>query len=186
MTRDFAPLIHPATRTDAGVLAELAAATFVETFGHLYPPADLTAFLAEARCAARYARLLDDPTVFVGLVMTGEHAAGGQGIAAGYVVAGGCKLPVANLEPSAGEIRELYLRAGQQNRGLGSRLLTSALAWLGTRQRAPIYLGVWSGNSGAQRFYRRFGFEKIGEHDFPVGRQKDREYILRRGGYVPS
>lgn len=79
------PLTHPATRTDAGVLAELAAATFVETFGHLYPPADLTAFLAEARCAARYARLLDDPTVFVGLVMTGEHGAGGQGIAAGAV-----------------------------------------------------------------------------------------------------
>lgn len=180
MTPDTAPVIRPATRADAAMLAEVASATFVETFGHLYPPEDLAAFLREARSEATYAKLLGDPTVFVGLAVARDGTSGEQGTAAGYVLAGGCKLPVENLEPAAGEIRELYLRAAYHGRGLGSRLLTSALEWLAARQRAPVYLGVWSGNTGAQRLYERFGFEKIGEYDFPVGRQKDREFILRR------
>lgn len=182
MTLDIAPVIRPATHADAAMLAEVAAATFVETFGHLYPREDLAAFLREARSEATYAKLLDDPTVFVGLAIASDGATGAPGTAAGYVLAGGCKLPVANLEPAAGEIRELYLRAAHHNRGLGSRLLESALEWLAAKQRAPIYVGVWSGNTGAQRLYGRFGFEKIGEYDFPVGRQRDREFILRRSG----
>lgn len=167
-------MTRSATPADAAALAQLAASTFVETFGHLYPPDDLAAFLRDARSEATYLRLLDDPTIFVGLAIAAD------GAAVGYVVAGGCKLPVENLEPAAGEIRELYVRAESHNLGLGSRLLTTALEWLATHQRAPIYVGVWSGNAGAQRLYFRFGFEKIGEYDFPVGRQKDRELILRR------
>jgi RimJ/RimL family protein N-acetyltransferase len=43
-----------------------------------------------------------------------------------------------------------------------------------------VYIGVWSGNAGAQRLYARHGFEKIGEYDFPVGQHLDREFILRQ------
>jgi RimJ/RimL family protein N-acetyltransferase len=39
---------------------------------------------------------------------------------------------------------------------------------------------VWSGNHGAQRFYARHGYEKVGTYEFPVGRVRDLEYILRR------
>ena len=43
-----------------------------------------------------------------------------------------------------------------------------------------IQLSVWSGNLGAQRFYARHGFSKVGEHTFPVGRVVDLEFTLRR------
>lgn len=174
MAPDTGAVIRPAKSADIPALARLATATFTETFGQLYAPEDLTAFLAEARTESAYARLLSDPEVFVCL------ATEQGGVPIGYVVAGGCKLPVENLEPAAGEIRELYVRADQHNRRLGSRLLTSALEWLAARRRSPVYVGVWSGNTGAQRLYGRFGFEKVGEYDFPVGRQMDRELILRR------
>jgi RimJ/RimL family protein N-acetyltransferase len=39
---------------------------------------------------------------------------------------------------------------------------------------------VWSENHGAQRFYAREGFEKVGEYGFKVGRTVDHEFILRR------
>jgi RimJ/RimL family protein N-acetyltransferase len=55
-----------------------------------------------------------------------------------------------------------------------------ALAWLAAEGLAPLYVGVWSGNVGAQRLYGRFGFAKVGEYEYPVGRQRDREFILRR------
>lgn len=40
--------IRRATADDAAALAELGAATFVETFGHLYPTEDLQTFLARS------------------------------------------------------------------------------------------------------------------------------------------
>ena len=43
-----------------------------------------------------------------------------------------------------------------------------------------VWIGVWSENHGAQRFYARHGFEKVGEYGFTVGRTVDHEFILRR------
>jgi len=35
-------------------------------------------------------------------------------------------------------------------------------------------------NVGAQRFYGRYGFKKVGEYGFPVGKTVDHEFILKR------
>ena len=48
------------------------------------------------------------------------------------------------------------------------------------RLSRTIWIGVWSENHGAQRFYVREGFEKVGEYGFKVGRTLDLEFILRR------
>jgi ribosomal protein S18 acetylase RimI-like enzyme len=167
-------VIRRAGPADAAALATIGRGTFVETFGHLYAAEDLATFLAEAHSEAAYARLLAEPGVASWLA--GE--AGEPPV--GYLVAGPCKLPVPAREPRAGEIRRMYLWRSAQSRGLGTRLLEQAFAWLDESGLAPVYVGVWSNNSGAQRLYARFGFEKVGEYDFPVGRHIDREFILRR------
>ena len=168
------PTIRRATRTDAAALAELGATTFVEAFGHLYKKRDLDAFLARAHSVAAYERLLDDPAIGIWLATIGDAPP------IGYIVAGSCKLPVENLEPNAGEIRQLYVRADTQTRGLGTMLLNTALDWLTSQKRVPVYVGVWSENLGAQRLYGRLGFEKVGEYKFAVGDQLDHEFILKR------
>jgi ribosomal protein S18 acetylase RimI-like enzyme len=166
-------IIRRARREDAAAVAELAAATFDETFGHLYARRDLEAFLEQARSEPVYAGLIADGGAHVALTtVAGEPV--------GYSVAGGCKLPVPDLEPRAGEVRELYLLSSHQGRGLGSRMLEEALGWLEDEGYDPLYVGVWSDNQGAQRLYGRYGFEKIGEYNFPVGEHVDREYILKR------
>jgi ribosomal protein S18 acetylase RimI-like enzyme len=165
---------------DAAALAAVGRATFVETFGHLYRPRDLADFLATSHSTARWAAYLAEP----GLAVWVAAEAGGD--IAGYVMAGGCKLPVPSADPrggrQSGEVRQLYLRRRAQGRGLGTYLLVVALDWLRNAGRHPLYVGVWSGNFGAQRLYGRFGFTKVGEYDFPVGRHLDREFILRRPG----
>ena len=168
------PTIRRATSGDTAALAELGATTFVEAFGHLYTKEDLAAFLAKAHAEATYRRLIEDPNAAIWLATTGSAPP------IGYVVAGSCKLPVKDLEPSAGEIRQLYVRAGVQTHGVGSRLLVTALDWLAAQRRTPLYVGVWSENLGAQRLYQRFGFEKIGEYRFAVGKQLDLEFILKQ------
>lgn len=168
--------LRPGVPGDAAALAALAAVTFTETFGHLYRSEDLATFLRVWKADSVYAGHLADPDI---LITVATDGAGGL---VGYVLAGGCKLPVADLDPAAGEVRELYLLQGQQGQGLGTRLLEGALTWLEERGRAPLYVGVWSGNHGAQRLYGRYGFEKVGEYEFPVGEQMDREFILKQTG----
>jgi GNAT superfamily N-acetyltransferase len=173
------PAIRRATAGDAIALADLARETFVETFGHLYRPADLAAFLEKSQSVAAYAPVLQDPRAAVWIA---EDA---RGSLVGFLTAGPCKLPLPEPEPNAGEIRQLYLRSTVQGGGLGTRLLVMGLEWLAAQGHYPLYVGVWSGNFGAQRLYGRFGFEKVGEYDFPVGEHLDREFILRRPTIPP-
>ena len=100
--------------------------------------------------------------------------------AIGFLTVGTCKLPIEDREPTAGEIQQLYVLARYHNLRLGSRLIELGLDWLQTQGRTPIYIGVWSENLGAQRFYGRYGFKKVGEYGFPVGQTVDREFILKR------
>ena len=167
-------LIRRASVSDAAALAVITERTFTETFGHLYPPEDLAEYL-RGTCTPEAARkLIDDPKVGAWLI-------GADGSApVGYVTAGGCKLPVENREPNAGEIRQLYVLATHQNQRLGARLLDVALRWLDEQNFSPLYIGVWSQNEGAQRFYGRYGFKKVGEYGFPVGKTIDHEFILKR------
>lgn len=160
---------------DVALLTEIATATFVQAFGHLYPREDLDEYLATALAPAAQERVIRDRQVAAWFAQSAE------GVPVAFAVVGNCKLPVPDLEPTAGEIRNLYVRASHQQHGLGTRLLHVALDWLAERRHAPLYVGVWSENLGAQRLYERFGFTKIGEYEFPVGRVRDREFILRRG-----
>jgi ribosomal protein S18 acetylase RimI-like enzyme len=166
--------IRRAQLADVQPLAALAAKTFIDTFGHLYPPDDLRAFLEDTQSVARYTEVLSDPDVAVWLADVDTYQA------VGFVSAGRCKLPVPNMDPRAGEIRQLYVLRQFHNHGLGSRLLGAALAWLEERAFEPLYVGVWSQNVGAQRLYERYGFRKSGEYEFPVGKTRDHEFILER------
>lgn len=155
-------------------MAELGERTFTETFGHLYPPEDLQTFLAKNHTPESWAHTLADPNRGVFLV---EHANGRK---IGFICVGACKLPVQDLAPTAGEIQQLYVLAEFHNLRLGGRLMELGLEWLESQRRAPLYIGVWSENYGAHRFYGRYGFTKCGEYGFPVGGTVDREFILKR------
>jgi ribosomal protein S18 acetylase RimI-like enzyme len=165
--------IRRAVPADAEVLAELGASTFVETFGHLYKPGDLQHFLEESHTAAAYARALADPDYALWIAER-------DGRAIGYAQAGPCGLPHEDVRPGDGELKRLYLRQSEQNGGVGRAVMDAAMAWLERDGPRPLWISVWSENHGAQRFYARHGFEFAGEYEFPVGEQRDREFMFRR------
>lgn len=168
------PAIRRATTDDASRLAELGAATFIETFGHLYQPDDLQAFLSQVRSVDAFARKLSDPELAVWVAVLNDDTP------IGFITVGACKLPVENCESTAGEVQQLYVLKEFHNLRLGSRLMDIGLEWLEAQGRTPMYIGVWSENLGAQRFYGRYGFNKVGEYGFKVGKTVDREFILKR------
>jgi len=169
------PVIRRAGAADAAALAAIGAATFEETFGHLYPPADLARFLKETYSLERAQAELADPAKAAWLVEA-------DGRAVGFALAGPCALPHPEATPACGELKRLYLLKAWQNGGLGARLFAEILAWLQSRGPRTVWIGVWSENHGAQRFYARHGFAKAGEYGFEVGDTVDREYILKRDG----
>ncbi|GAB2501969.1 GNAT family N-acetyltransferase [Lysobacter humi (ex Lee et al. 2017)] len=165
--------IRRATVDDAQTLSTLARATFVESFGHLYEQEDLQAFLDDSYAVEKQAVILGHPDYAVWFLET-------DGRAVGHCAAGPCGLPHEDVCPGDGEIKRLYILRDFQGGGQGARLMDTAMAWLERDGPRTLWIGVWSENAGAQRFYARYGFEKVGTYGFPVGRVVDLEFILRR------
>ncbi len=154
---------------DAAALARLSAQTFRETFGHLYPPEDLEAFLTQAHSVSAWENLLRDPAMRTWVIDE-----------VGYALAGPCQLPHPEVTPGSGELRRLYVVGSRQGSGLGLVLFDEALRWLKAQGREPVWVGVYSENHRALKLYERSGFVPVGEYQFVVGRVRDRELILRR------
>jgi ribosomal protein S18 acetylase RimI-like enzyme len=165
--------IRRAGADDASTLADLGARTFATTFGHLYPAADLAAFLGATHTSDKVAAELAAPRM-------AAWVAERDGVAIGYALAGPCALPHPEVTGQCGELKRIYVLSDAQGEGLGARLMDLAIAWLDSAGRKPVWLGVWSENLAAQRFYVRNGFRKVGEYAFHVGASVDREFIMRR------
>ena len=157
-------------------LQRLMREVFTETFGHLYPAADLAHYLDTAYGADQLRSELTDPWNFWRLVL--DHS----GEAVAYLECVPAHLPHPEVRPEAhGEIERIYVLRSQQGKGLGRKLMTAAIEHLDERYGdAPQWLGVWSENLRAQALYRRYGFEKVGEYEFPVGDTLDHEFIFCR------
>jgi len=84
------------------------------------------------------------------------------------------------VQPGDGELKRLYVQRAHQNSGWGGRLFRTVIDWLERDGPRDLWIGVWSENFGAQRFYARHGFTQVGTYEFPVGRVRDLEFILRR------
>ena len=165
-------ILRLATPTDAAILARLGRESFVAKFGHLYAPEDLSAYLAEAQTEkARLAELARDDLVCC-LAVSGKELAG-------YCKLGlACGWPEMVRGKHAIELKQLYTDPAMTGQGIGAMLMDWALAEARRRGADEIQLSVWSENEGAQRFYARRGFEKVGETTFRVGNHIDEEFVF--------
>ena len=157
--------------TDAPALAALARDSFAETFGHLYSPENLAAFLAGHTTDA-WAAILASPDDAVRMVE-------GDGAPVGYARVGRPKLPF-EPEPGALELRQIYLLRPAHGTGVADELMAWVLREAGQRNAPAVYLSVFEDNARAIRFYARHGFRFVQEHAFMVGDHRDTDHILRR------
>ena len=196
-------MIRRATPADAEALSDLSRTCFTQTFGHLYAPSDLEAFLDEAYSPTVLRTELNDPERATWLLfdepvdearatLSSDDLPGTpeprdeaptssvSQAPIGYVTACPAHLPHPDVAPGDGEVQRLYILQGHQGGGRGTALLRTALDWLERDGPRTIWIGVWSENYGAQRFYARHGFEIVGDYSFMVGDHADHELITRR------
>jgi len=162
-----------ATMADALALSDLARETFVATFGALYPVADLKHYIAHTYGREIQAAEIADVSMQHRLAEAG-------GALVGYARAGAYKLPLDNGARAAFELHRLYVVEAVKGQGVAAALMDWTHAQARTAGAADLFLGVYQGNTRAQRFYRRYGFEIVGEYLFAVGATRDPEYIMRK------
>jgi GNAT superfamily N-acetyltransferase len=159
------------TPADAAVLDAIFDTVFCDTFGHLYRPEDLDAFLSSFGIAD-WERQLRDPAFAV-------RIAEADGVPAGYVKIGPMKLPVETSgQPML--VDQLYVLKPHHGTGIARELMDWAIDEARRRGAGALYLTVFIDNHRARRFYDRYGFEDVGRYDFMVGEQDDEDVIMRK------
>lgn len=154
-----------AVPADGPALAEMAKRAFCDTFGTLYRPADLAAFLDGAFGAEGLPGQLDDPRYQVRIAMDGDKVAG-------FLKLGPVDFP-GEWAADTIELHQLYVLGPWQGEGIAPALMDWGItrARLGGFRR--MVLSVFVDNIRAQRFYARYGFREFGSYEFRVGDHVD-------------
>ena len=163
-------LYRDAVPDDAPALVRLFASSFTDTFGHLYRPEDLAAFLRDFP-ETRWAAELCDPDYAVRLAMVGARAVG-------FAKLGQPSLPVTPAG-AATELRQLYLLPEAQGTGAAAAMMDWVIGAARARGAGELFLSVYVDNHRARRFYERYGFARIGRYTFMVGAHADEDDLMR-------
>mgnify|MGYP001586631556 FL=1 len=159
---------------DAEAIAMFANGSFTDTFGHIYDPADLSAFLADWNPPERVRAQIGDAGHDIALVRDDA------GAILGYIKMGPVEfdLPAEQPTDDAVELHQLYVAEAAKGTGIAAALMEWGIAW--ARERASIlYLTVFTENHRAQAFYRRYGFYDVGRNEFRVGNHIDEDRFFR-------
>ena len=156
---------------DAAALSKLGTETFTATFGHLYQPDDLTAFLVN-HGEEQWRAELADPGFSV---LIAEE----DGQAVGYAKVGPPHLP---FEPRgvAVELRQLYVLQPWHGTGVAEAMMRWVIDEAERRGGNDLYLSVFVDNHRARKFYERWGFVAEGRYAFMVGNHADEDIVMRR------
>ena len=168
-------LVRPSTRRagpeDAGALALLGAATFLETYALTLNGPDIVTHCAAHHAPEVYGRWLADPDCAVWLAEAGEGRT-----AIGFAILTPPDLPGA--EKSDLELRRIYVLTPFKGYGLGRKFIQLSADEARARGARRLLLGVYGENETALSFYARMGFEQVGTRDFVVGQKTCFDYVL--------
>lgn len=158
------------TPADANALNRLARETFIETFGHLYAPHDLGAFL-ERHTPQAYREDLSDPAFAIRFAQDGDELIA-------FAKLGPPSLP---FEPTghALELRQFYVHKPWHGTAVARTLMDWVLATARARAADELWLSVFVDNHRARRFYERYGFRFVAPYAFMVGNHQDEDHILK-------
>lgn len=164
--------IRPATGADAGRLALVGAATFLETFAGTLDGDAIVAHCARVHAAAAYAEALAGGA----RAWLAEAAPGAAPV--GFALLAAPDLPGA--APGDLELKRIYLLSRWQGGGTGAALLAAATDAARAAGAPRLLLGVFAGNARARAFYGRHGFRPVGERRFAVSGRAYDDVVLAR------
>ncbi len=164
-------LIRAAVREDARTLTELGERTFRDSFGADNRPEDMEAFIASHYRPELQTAELEDPR---NLYLLAEV----RGAPAGFAMLhDGPREPGVPGERPVNLMR-LYVDRPFLGAKVGAALMRRCLDEARARGHDVLWLGVWEHNARARAFYARWGFAEVGEMNFQLGSEPQRDLVL--------
>lgn len=168
--------IRTARRDDAKQLAAIAEATFRDTFAAVNTPEDM-----DLHCRRSYGESIQegeitDPDRVT--LLCERH-----GRLVGYAQLRWGNAPDCVVGEAPGEIQRLYVIGELHGRGIAHDLMKACMDEMRKRRSGVIWLGVWERNPKAIAFYRKFGFQEVGEHVFSLGSDAQRDIVMARPAF---
>ncbi|KAF5012367.1 hypothetical protein FDECE_1594 [Fusarium decemcellulare] len=165
--------IRPAKLVDAERIATLGAHVFALTFGHSVEPHELEDFLEESYTQSAIIKDIQDENKDV-IIATdaGDHILGFA-----YLTRGSSEPCVEKMEKIV-ELQRIYVDPSAHGSGVGRALERSIENMAREQGFKNLWLGVWEENTRALKAYDKWGYRRVGDHDFVVGSVVQTDYIL--------
>jgi ribosomal protein S18 acetylase RimI-like enzyme len=165
--------IRFATAEDAELIADLSRKTFYETFGSVNTKENMDKFMNEQFTREKLIREVTEPGNTFFVAFDGE-------VPVGYVrMREGKKFPEFEDKDSI-EIARIYAVNTYIGTGVGQQMMRQCIFIAKELKKEILWLGVWEKNSRAIAFYTKWEFEKFAEHDFLLGDDLQKDWLLMK------
>ena len=165
--------VRPVTVDDVEKLSEISRETFKTTFDPYTAPDDMVKFLNEDYNVEILTKEIENPNSRFFFLMVEDDVAG-------YLKVNVGDAQTEQVKDNAFEIQRIYLREKFQHRGLGLVLIKYAEELARKEAKDYMWLGVYEKNYNAQKFYKKDGFKRVGQHVFQVGDDPQIDYLLAK------
>jgi len=165
-------VVKTAILEDASDIANIAKDTFVLACPSSAAPAEIEKYISNSLSTGYFKSVITSKAAYIACAFVG-------GEMAGFVVAvynSSCESQ-ANLN-NAAEIQKLYIRPKFHGKEIAYKLMTSAINEITKPGIDTIWLGVYSNNIKAKRFYSKFGFNVVGKTNFTMGSEIHLDHIM--------
>lgn len=160
--------IRTARNLDAELIADLSRETFYDAFIADNTKENMDKFLNEQFTKESLMKEVGSPgNIFL--------LAYSDGVVAGYA-----RLREKETAQGEIEIARIYNKTSAIGKGIGKSLMLACIETAEQLNKKIIWLGVWEKNQKAIDFYKKFGFEKYGEHDFLLGDDLQTDWLMRK------
>ncbi len=165
--------IRIANIADAELVADMSRQTFYDFFAVQNSREDMDKFMNEQFTKeALMQEVGAEQNIFL-LAYDGDQAVG-------YV-----RMRENNIPPELGikeaiEIARIYAIKSATGKGVGSALMQKCIDIAKKKNYPVIWLGVWKQNQRAIDFYKRWGFKIFAEHDFILGNDVQKDWLMKR------
>ncbi len=165
--------IRYATADDAELIADLSRKTFYQTFGHVNTKENMDKFMNGQFSREKLIKEVAERGNIFLLAFDGDSAVGYAAMKEGR------KFPEFNDKDSL-EIARIYAVNTYIGTGVGQQLMRQCIFIAKELKKEIVWLGVWEKNPRAIAFYTKWGFEKFNEHNFLLGDDVQRDWLLMK------
>lgn len=173
METDSPIIIRTATKEDAELIADISQQTFIDSFKGQNKQENIDKFINEQFTKPRLIEEVGAPNNIFLLAYKANK------------IAGYGRLRENNNPPELQgtesiEIARLYAITEMIGKGIGKALMEESIRIAKAKNKKVIWLGVWEENERAFAFYSRFGFKKFAEHDFILGDEVQKDWLMKK------